>query len=116
MLSEPEVLERAKYCYCVFMQLSWLHSNDSVPPDRYPERLARSSLGLGTDNFITMTLEEALMERRPDGDLLSLISLYEGFVHALCEVLETGMEAIGKQIPRDRLKKLAGEMGVDLRL
>jgi len=114
MLSEAEVLERAKYCYCVFLQLSWLHSNDAIPPAQYPEWLAGSSLALGTDRFITMTLEEAMMENRPDGGLLSLIALYEGFAHAFCEVLETDLDAVGKQISPERLKELAGEMGLEI--
>ncbi len=112
MLEEPEIEERARYCYCVFLQLSWLYSNDSVDPCRYPDYLARSSLGLGTDQFIAETLGESLMENRPDGGLLQLISLYEGFTHAFCQVLEKDMDEIKAQVPPDFIKKLAEEMGV----
>lgn len=116
MLSEMEIRERAQYCYRVFLQLSWLYSNDSVEPPRYFERLADSSLGLGDDRFITMSIEEALAENRPDGGLLCLISLYEGFAHAFCEVLEQDPEEIRKGISREELRKLAAEMGVDARI
>jgi hypothetical protein len=112
MLQETEIEERARYCYCVFLQLSWLYSNDSIEPGRYPDYLAKSSLGLGTDQFITETLREALMQNRPGGGLLQLISLYEGFTHALCQVLEKDMDEIKAQIPPDLMKKLAEEMGV----
>ena len=112
MLEASEIEERARFCYCVFLQLSWLCSNDSVEPGRYPDYLAKSSLGLGSDQFITMTLEEALMENRPDGGLGSLVSLYEGFTHAFCQVLEKDMDEIKAQILPDFMKKLAEEMGV----
>ena len=52
------------------------------------------------------------MENRPDGGLLQLISLYEGFTHAFCQVLEKDMDEIKAQIPPDFIKKLAEEMGV----
>ena len=112
MLDASEIEERARFCYCVFLQLSWLYGNDSVEPDRYPDYLAKSSLGLGSDRFITMTLDEALMENRPDGGLRSLVSLYEGFAHAFCQVLEKDMDEIKAQISPGLLKKLAEEMGV----
>lgn len=112
MLSEAQIRERAEYCYCVFLQLSWLHSNDDIPADRYIERLKKSSIELATDEFIVMTIEEALMEDMPDGGLLSLMALYEGFAHAFCEVLETTMDEIKKNIPPELLRKLADEMGV----
>lgn len=112
MLSEAEIIERAKYCYCVLLQLSWLHSNDDAEPAQYLELLKKSSLDLGTDQFVIMNIEEALMENRSDGGLLSLIALYEGFVHAFCEVLEKDLEYIKKDVPQDFLQMLAGEMGV----
>ncbi len=112
MLSEDEVRERAKYCYLVFLQLSWLHSNDDIPPEKYIERLRESSLQLGADEFIVMTIEEALMESMSDAGLLSLMPLFEGFAHAFCEVLETTVDEIKRDIPNDLLVKLAEEMGV----
>lgn len=112
MLSEDQVRERAKYCYLVFLQLSWLHSNDDIPPEQYIKRLGESSLQLAADEFIVMTIEEALMENMPDGGLLSLMPLFEGFAHAFCEVLETTIDEIKQDIPNDLLIKLAGEVGV----
>jgi hypothetical protein len=112
MLDASEIEERAGYCYCVFLQLSWLYSNDFVEPARYADYLAKSSLGLGSDQFITMTLEEALLENRAEGGLRSLISLYEGFTQAFCQVLEKDMDEIKAQISPEFLKKLADEMGV----
>ena len=114
MLPESEIEERARYCYCVFMQLSWLHSNDYIDPPQYLEKLQNSSLGLGADQFIVMTLEEALMENRPDGGLISLIALYEGFYNAFCQVIEKDIEEIKKQISPVFLVKLAEEMGVKI--
>ena len=113
MLQEPEIEERARYCYLVFLQLSWLYSNDSAQPGQYLNYLGNSSLGLGTDEFITMSVKDALdLEGRPDGGLLSLISLYEGFAHAFCQVLEKDVDEIRSQIPPGFMKKLAEEMGV----
>ena len=114
MLSESQVRERAEYCYCVFLQLSWLYSKDDIVPGQYLDRLRNSTLELASDQFVVMTIEDALMENRPDGGLLSLMALYEGFAHAFCEVIETTMEEIHKEIPSDLLQKLAAEMGVDL--
>jgi hypothetical protein len=112
MLQESEIEERARYCYCVFFQLSLLYSNDFAQPGQYLQYLANSSLGLGTDEFITMTLREAPeLENGPAGGLLSLISLYEGFAHAFCQVLEKDVEEIKAQIPTGFVKKLAEEMG-----
>jgi len=115
MLSEKEITDRARYCYCVFLQLSWLYSNDCIEPARYLEYLKGSSLDLGDDRFITMSIEEAFMENRPDGGLLSLISLYEGFVHAFCEVLEEELDYIKEGITPDFLQLLASEMGVEMK-
>ena len=114
MLSEEEVRERARYCYCVLMQLGWLHDNESIEPRQYLDCLRDSSLELAGDGFIVATIEEALMLRQSDGGLGSLLALYEGFVHAYCEVLESDIERLGKEIPRDFLSKLAGEVGVDV--
>jgi hypothetical protein len=113
MLQEPDIEERARYCYLVFLQLSWLHSNDDIQPEKYLECLTKSSLGLGGDEFITLSIGDALrLERRPDGGLLSLISLYEGFTNAFCQVLEKDVDEIRAQIPEGFLMQLAGEMGV----
>ena len=113
MLQESEIEERARYCYCVFLQLSMLHSNDFAPPDRYIDYLAKSSLGLGTDEFITMTLGEATVSPEgPEGRLRSLISLYEGFANAFCQVIEKDVEEIRAEIPAGFVKQLAEEMGV----
>ncbi len=112
MLDVSEIEERAKYCYCAFLQLSWLYSNDFAEPPRYLDYLAKSSLGLGSDQFIVMTLEEAMMENQPQPVLRSLISLYEGFTHAFCQVLEREMDEIRALISPDFLKVLEEEMGV----
>jgi hypothetical protein len=112
MLSEEEVRERALYCYCVFLQLGWLHDNDLIEPYEYLEVLKKSSLQLGTDDFITSTIEEALMQGQPDGGLRALLALYEGFAHAYCEVLETRFESLGKEISRHFLRELGSEVGV----
>lgn len=111
MLSEDEIRQRAEYCYCVLLQLGWLQHNANIPPSEYLECLGRSSLDLAEDAFITMTLEEALMQGQPDGGLTSLIHLYEGFVHALCEVLEIDSEEIRRAIPSGFLERLASEVG-----
>ncbi|MCE5333621.1 MAG: hypothetical protein LLG06_03435 [Desulfobacteraceae bacterium] len=114
MLSEADVEERARYCYCVLMQLSWLYSNDNIEPSQYLEWLKTSSLGLGTDEFITLTVEDALLQSREDGGLLTLISLYEGFAHAFCQVLERELDDVKAEIDPGMLRQLAGEMGVEL--
>ena len=112
MLPEKEIRERAEYCSCVFLQLSWLFSNELVDPPSYVDYLNKSSLGLGEDRFVVMTIEEGLMEKRPDGGILSLISFYEGLAHAFCQVLETSMDEVTSEIPPHFLQQLAGEMGV----
>jgi hypothetical protein len=43
--------------------------------------------------------------------LAYLAALYEGFVHALCEVLQVGPEEILAEIPQEGLKKWKEEMG-----
>ena len=113
MLEQSEIEERARYCYLVFVQLSWLHKNDFVQPGRYRDYLAKSSLGLGTDEFIAATLGESpALDNRPDGGLRTLISLYEGFTHAFCQVLEKDLDEIRAQIPPGFLRHLAEEMGM----
>ncbi|NLI81456.1 MAG: hypothetical protein GX443_07180 [Deltaproteobacteria bacterium] len=114
MLSPQEVRRQAEYCTCVLLQLGWMAGNPSIPPARYPELLKRSSLKLGDDPFITMTVEEALMMGQPDGGVTGLVHFYEGLVHALCQVLETDAESIEQEIPLEFLKKLAEEVFFDL--
>lgn len=117
MLQESDIEERARYCYCVFLQLSWLHGNDFAHPANYMDFLANSSLGLGSDEFVKMTVGNAAgLHEQPDGGLLSLISLYEGFTHAFCQVLEKDLEEIRAQIPAGFLRKLAEEMGAEDRI
>ena len=115
MLSEEEVRERAKYCYCVLMQLGWLHDNELIEPHQYLDCLKDSSLQLVSDDFIVATIEEARILHQSDGGLSTLLALYEGFVHAYCEVLESDIERLGKEIPRDFLSKLADEVGVEIK-
>ncbi len=114
MLSETDVEERARYCYCVLMQLSWLYSNDNITPSQYVQCLKGSSLGLGTDEFITMTIEEAVMQNRSDGGLLTLISLYEGFAQAFCQVIERDLDSVKSEIDPAMFSQLADEVGVQL--
>ena len=115
MLSEEEVMERAKYCYLVFLQLSRLRENDRVTPERYQDYLERSSLRLGDDAFIRCIMEEELKMGNRDGGLGYLIPLYEGFAHAYGEVLQTTMEEIRDGIPAGFREKLAVEMDRKLR-
>jgi hypothetical protein len=114
MLPETEVKERARYCYCVFRQLNWLYGNTAIPSSEYLTYLKKSSLGLGEDDFIMLTLEEAVIQENPEQGLQSLLNLYEGFLHALCEVLETDMEAVKNEISPELLQRLAAEMNVDI--
>jgi hypothetical protein len=114
MLSENDIRERASYCCCVLKQLGWLYGNSSIPPSRYVEYLAKSSLALTEDEFLMGTLIEAARKENIEQGLLSLINIYEGLVLAFCECLETDMETITATMPPDTLKRLAAEMGVDL--
>lgn len=112
MLSEKQIRERAVYCYIVFLQLSWLLSNEFVEPAEYLDYLKRSSLGLGDDAFITETIRESLMMGREDAGITSLANLYEGFFSAFCEVLEINSEEIFELIPDNDLERYASEMGI----
>jgi hypothetical protein len=115
MLAEQDVRERAQYCYCVLLQLGWLHDNELVEPHHYLDCLENSSLQLASDEFVTTSIEEALAMKRPDAGLTTLLALYEGFLHAYCEVLESNHEEVSKEIPQDFIRKLASEVGVELR-
>lgn len=112
MLTEEETLERAKYCYCVLLQLGTLQESGPVDPSRYLERLENSSLGLAGDEFVAVSLREAVMAGRPDGGLESLIAFYEGLIHALCTVLQTDLDEVQKAIPEEFLEMLVSEVSV----
>lgn len=110
MLSEEEIQERAKYCYLVFFQLSHLRSLELANPAHYLKVLEQSSLHLIEDGFILMTMEDELRMGSPDCGLDYLMTLYEGFAHAYCEVIEKPLTSIRDEIPGEYLKKLAAEM------
>lgn len=110
MLSETEIQERAKYCYLVFFQLSCLRSLELANPAHYMKVLEKSSLRLIEDDFIQVTMEDEFRMGSPDCGLDYLMTLYEGFAHAYCEVLEKQLASIRDGIPGDFLKKLAAEM------
>jgi hypothetical protein len=112
MLSEEEVRQRAEYCYCVYIQLNALLKNELLDPSRYMEYLKNSSLHLGDDEFIKATIEEGLLTGLEDGGLESLISLYEGFVHAFCTVLEIDIRDMVQNISGDFLEKLVEEVSI----
>ncbi|MBP9021292.1 MAG: hypothetical protein KBG01_07175 [Syntrophobacterales bacterium] len=114
MLSKEEVRERALYCYSVFLQLSWLYGNNFIAPTQYLDYLKKSSLGLGEDEFITLTIKEALMEEREDAGLMTLMALYEGFAGAFCEVLEVSLDDLQAELSPQYCRQLASEVGVDL--
>lgn len=111
MLSEEETRERAKYCYCVLMQLGGLRESDLIDPSSYLERLENSSLELARDEFIALSLREGVMAGRSDGGIESLIAFYEGLLHALCAVLQTDLDEIRKEIPPEFLETLVAEVG-----
>jgi len=68
--------------------------------------LAKSLPGSGSDSFITMSLEEALLEELGSyGAPRSLILIYESFAHAFCRVLERDMDEIKAQLTPEFLKK-----------
>ena len=115
MLSEEEIRERAKYCYLVFLQLSRLQENAQIAPQHYLDYLERSTLRLGGDNFIRCIIEEELKMGNPDVGLTYLITLYEGFAHAYCEVLQVPLEEMRDKIPAGFREKLVVEMDGKLR-
>jgi hypothetical protein len=110
MLSEEQVRDRAAYCYCVCLQLRFLLKNDLLLPTQYMDFLKRSSLQLGDDEFIKTTIEDGILSGLEDGGINNLIHLYEGFVYAFCEVLQTDVDSITEQISPEFLKQLADEM------
>ena len=114
MLTEKEVCDRAEYCYLICLQLNWMLSNEANQPEKYLEQIKKSSLGLAEDDFIVMTLEDGLRSGVEDCGVNDLILIYESFVHAFCEVMQTDVEDLRESIPRDLLQKLAAEMGVEL--
>jgi len=114
MLSEKEVCDRAEYCYLICLQLNWMLANESIPPEKYLEQIRKSSLGLAEDEFIVMSIEEGLRTGLEDCGVNNLILMYESFVHAFCEVMQTDIQDLRDSIPRDLLKKLAAEMGIEL--
>jgi len=110
MLTEREIRERAEYCYCVFYQLNCLLANDRIPPEQYLKYLTGSSLGLGNDEFITMTITDELCMGNQDGGIPCLAALYEGFAHAFCEVLESSIQDLHNSISSELLNNLTNEM------
>ncbi len=110
MLTEKEIRERAQYCYCVYLQLSQLHENVFAEPEHYLELLGRSSLLLAEDEFISTIIEEENKIGGRDGGMDYLIPLYEGFVHAYCEVLCVGLEEVRDSISPEFREKLVEEM------
>jgi hypothetical protein len=116
LLPESEIREQARYCWCVLLQLRWLHANDMIPPADYPLYLAKSSLELAGDEFLVATVEEAIAQGDPDGGLDTLIALYEGIVLAFCSVLELNMEELSADISPDELRRLAAEVGKNIEI
>ena len=116
MLPEQDIVERAHYCCLVCFQLNWLYGNYDLQPPQYPEYLGKSSLGLGEDDYIMQTVQEGLAAGKEDAGLNDLILMYEAFVRAFCEVLEVDESTVRESIPKDTLKKLAAEMGVELEI
>lgn len=114
MLSESEVRERLVYCFCVFRQLNWLYGNSAIPPMKYMKYLKKSSLKLSSDRFITSTLKEAARLEDTERGLYSVITFYEGIVHALCTVVETDLEELERTLSPDLMKRLASEMDVQI--
>ncbi len=112
MLSEKEIRERAEYCYCVYVQLSSLLKNDIIDPSEYVTYLKKSSIQLGNDEFVTMTIENGLLMGLEDGGVCGLIKLYEGFTRGFCEILEIDLEDIIKDISPDFLQQLTEEVSI----
>jgi len=61
-----------------------------------------------------MSIEEGLRTGLEDCGVNNLILMYESFVHAFCEVMQTDIQDLRDSIPRDVLRKLAAEMGIEL--
>jgi hypothetical protein len=114
MLLESEIRERLVYCFCVFRQLNWLYGNSAIPPVKYMKYLKRSSLKLSSDRFITSTLKEAAQLEDIERGLYSIITFYEGIVHALCTVMETDLEEVERNLSPGLLKRLASEMDMQI--
>lgn len=110
MLSEEETRQRAAFYYCAGYQLKMLLRNDLLHPGMYLKYLERSSLKLAEDEFIRTTIEEGVLSDCDDGGVNSLITLFEGFLYAFCEVLETDADSIAAMIPPEFLDTLAREM------
>lgn len=115
MLPENEVMDRAFYCYCVCLQLNWLLSNEDAAPPQYLGILKGSSLRLGDDDYIVQSITEALAAGEEDGGLNNLITIFESFAYAYCEVLEINLDDLRQTIPPERLKRLAEEVGAEAR-
>ena len=110
MLSEEETRQRAAFYFCAGYQLKMMLRNDLRHPTEYLKLLERSSLTLAEDELVRTTIEDGVMSGRDDGGVNTLITLFEGFLYALCEVLETDADTIGAMIPPDFLDTLAREM------
>ncbi len=110
MLNAKEVRERAEYCYLVYHQLCHLQKNEFIEPTDYIRILDKSSLDLKNDNFIKETIKSSILIGQQDGGLNSLVSLYEGFVYAFCEVIETNIESLVASLDKDFLQSLKEEI------
>ena len=110
MLSEEETRQRAAFYFCAGYQLKMLVRNDLRHPGEYLKLLERSSLKLAEDELIRTTIEEGVLSGRDDGGVTALITLFEGFLYALCEVLETDADTMAALIPPDFLDSLTREM------
>ncbi len=110
MLSEEETRQRAAFYFCAGYQLKMLFRNDLLHPGDYLTVLKRSSLNLADDELVRTKIEESIRSGADDGGLIALITLFEGFVFALCEVLEIEGDTIGTMISPEFLQKLADEM------
>ena len=110
MLNEKDINERAKYCYLVYHQLCYLQKNEFIDPIQYIDILEKSSLGLKSDNFIRESITRAISIGDQDGGLNSLVSLYEGFVYAFCEILEINIETLVKNFDKNILRSLEKEI------
>jgi hypothetical protein len=110
VLSEEETRQRAAFYYCAGFQLKMLMRNDFLRPEEYLTILERSSLKLAEDEIIRTTIEEGVLSGSEDGGVYALITLFEGFLYALCEVLEIDADSIAAIIPAEFLATLSDEM------